>query len=63
MLWVTPEEKAELAKGRAPIHGVNPVTGFNLGIEAEESRYDMARMEPPAADSLVGRYLVDQLRL
>ena len=35
--------------------------GFeSLGIRAEKSRYDLARMEPRAADSLVCRHLVDQ---
>ena len=58
MLWVTPEEKVAIrAKGRATIHCVHPVAGFplydgfnTLGIRAEKSRYDLARMEPRAAD-------------
>ena len=42
---------------RATIHCVHPVAGFplydgfnTLGIRAEKSRYDLARMEPRAAD-------------
>src|SRR5208282_2368722 len=55
---VTPAENVVMrAKGRAAIHCVHPMAdfplydGFNtLGIRAEKSRYDLARMEPRAAD-------------
>jgi hypothetical protein len=60
MLWITPEAKAALAKGRAPIHGVNPVVGFKPGDRAEESRYEMARMDPRATDSPIFRHLLER---
>ena len=69
-LELPPEEKVAIrARGGCQFISVHPVAGFplydpfnSLGTRAEKSRYDLARMEPRAADSFVCRHLVDQPR-